>query len=116
MCILQHIVSVLKVSSIQRSLLSFMYSSINRPHTDCLIRAEMFLVALALLFVLEWLFSNLVLMLMPHNAYHCDFWVCDIEPSEMLDIRQQIARIEAAALNTFHHMYAPNHQRYVKAQ
>ena len=35
--------------------------------------------------------------------------VCDIGPSEnMVDMRQQLARIEAATLNTFHHMFAPS--------
>jgi len=35
--------------------------------------------------------------------------VCDAGPSEkMIDIRQQLTRIEAATLNTFHHMFAPS--------
>ncbi|DBA85217.1 TPA: hypothetical protein ACH3X2_005922 [Trebouxia sp. C0005] len=29
-------------------------------------------------------------------------------PEKMIDIRQQLARIEAATLNTFHHMFAPS--------
>ena len=35
--------------------------------------------------------------------------MCDIGPSEnMVDMCQQLARIEAATLNTFHHMFAPS--------
>ena len=35
--------------------------------------------------------------------------MCDIGLSEnMIDMRQQLARIEAATLNTFHHMFAPS--------